>query len=204
MPAEQSWYLDDAEERARLAPNTFFIPSRDVRHNLKLGDVIKLIFFIRDPEPGGLEAERMWVEVNSTGSGTYLGELLNEPSVIDDLEPGDPVEFEPRHVAAIAVSEADVGYRVDDRAVISRRLAASAFRPGRLQRDEPTHADDSGWVLLVGDETSPGSLTPKDFGATTLGFLTDRFPELEDVFRQGQAGETWEWDETEGRYRRVE
>jgi hypothetical protein len=187
-----------------VAPETFFIPPAEVRHNLKAGDVVKLLFFIRDPDPQGLEAERMWVDVKSADEGIYVGELLNAPSVIRDLKPGDRIVFEPKHVAAIAVSQAEVGFRVDDRAIISRRLAASAFRPGRLQRDEPTHADDSGWVLLVGDETEPNHFDPQNFAAATLGFLADRFPELEEVFKEGRQGETWEWDETENRYRRVE
>jgi hypothetical protein len=201
---EPSWYLEDAEERARVAPDSFFIPPRAVRHNLDVGDVVKLLFFIRDPEPGGLEAERMWVDVKSAAEGIFVGELLNSPSVIGDLRPGDRVVFEPKHVAAIAVSEAEVGYRVDDRAIISRRLAASAFRPGRLRRDEATHENDSGWVALIGSEQPEDFHDASLWAATQLGFLTDRFPELEPVFREGQPGETWEWEEVEGRYRRVE
>jgi hypothetical protein len=199
-----SWYLEDAEDRARVAPDTFFIPPRDVRHDLTAGDIVKLLFFIRNPEPGGLEAERMWVEVKSAAEGIYVGELLNAPSVIRDLKPGDRVVFEAKHVAAIAVSEAEVGYRVDDRVIISRRLAASSFRPGRLRRDEPTHENDSGWVALIGNEQPDDFHDASLWAATQLGFLADRFPELEAVFREGRPGDTWSWNDKIHEYEREE
>ncbi|MGH2808153.1 MAG: hypothetical protein ACRDKT_12870 [Actinomycetota bacterium] len=101
-------------------------------------------------------------------------------------------------------SEAEMGYRVDDRAIINRRLAASAFRPNRLRRDEPTHDDDSGWVLMIGDEKPEDFGEPSRWAATQLGYVTDLYPELEDVFRRGEPGDIWEWDESLRRYRRVD
>lgn len=97
--------LDSGEERNKLAPDTFPIPSRDARENLEVGDEVKLIFRdLNDPEDNIVE--RMWVLVESRGDdGTYTGTLDNDPFEMQYIEAGDLVRFGPEHVIDIDCTE---------------------------------------------------------------------------------------------------
>lgn len=89
--------LRSAEESHRENPRTFSIPRSDERKNLKVGDIVKMVFEPCQPEES---AERMWIIVKKrTGKG-YIGELNNQPATIDNLELGDEFEFGPEHVIA--------------------------------------------------------------------------------------------------------
>jgi hypothetical protein len=199
-----AWHLENVEAMAAAHPRTFFIPPAEVRRQLKRGDGVKLIFLLDAPAPGGAEAERMWVEIVSEASGRYIGKLLNQPAVIAGLNPGDRVDFGPEHVASIDVSERAIGYRVEDLAIVTRRLALADVRPGFLRRDESLRDSDSGWQLFLGDEPDEYFQDAENFGPAKLGFLTDKFPELEKVFRQGEPGQVWAWQDDTETYERVE
>src|SRR5437667_5017383 len=57
------WYLGNAEDEHAEQPRSFFIPGREERSNRNPGDLVRLLFYIRNPPPGGPRAERMWLEV---------------------------------------------------------------------------------------------------------------------------------------------
>jgi hypothetical protein len=57
---------------------------------------------------------------------------------------------------------------------------------------------DSGWTIGNGDEPDAG---PAHFEWSSVGWLTDRFSELEPVFRSGRGD--WRWDSQQGQYVRV-
>lgn len=196
-----TWHLDNVEDRAAESPRTFFIPPEQRRHNLQEGDTVKLVFMLNHPSGDEPEAERMWVDVVRADGTSYTGSLLNTPDAIRELKPGDEVTFGPEHVAAVGVNEAEIGYAVQERALVSRRLAAKDVRPGLLWRDEPVQQGDSGWTLMLGDEPASFTEDANNFGTTELGYLTDKFPELEEVFREGGPGDQWRWDEQAGEYR---
>lgn len=95
----RSWQLDDVEVRAREHPATFQIPEKGIRERLLVGWYPKLIFVATSQKrPAG---ERMWVRVVSVrGEGLqYQGVLASQPVVFKDLDRGESIEFEPRHVA---------------------------------------------------------------------------------------------------------
>lgn len=94
-----NWTLEDAEKRNAEFPDTFSIPSKDVRENLEKGSIVKLIFLPENNEE--VEAERLWVEVTDKKDNVYTGRVDNDPEHIEGLKDGDIVTFEPRHVSAI-------------------------------------------------------------------------------------------------------
>ena len=89
------WTLADGEERHRLSPESFPIPSEGARADVQAGDLVKLIF-----EPSTGIAERMWVTV-TTGGDQLVGTLNSDPAELHGLRAGDAVPFERRHVIAI-------------------------------------------------------------------------------------------------------
>jgi hypothetical protein len=52
-----AWTLEDAEARASQAPQSFFIPPAELRHSLKVGDGVKLIFQL-ERDDGETSVER--------------------------------------------------------------------------------------------------------------------------------------------------
>ena len=144
----------------------------------------------------------MWVEVlEAPGSGTFAGQLLNEPRELNGLERGDRLTFGPEHVAAINYSAEELGYDPGLFLGVSPRVAAEDRSPALLLFQSSTDPAYSGWYTFTGEEgeheRSPAGLT-----VWSLGYLTDRFPEVAAVFREG--GSAWTWDACAGTYRPLE
>jgi hypothetical protein len=199
----QRWWLDDAEARNREHPDSFFIPPRERRERLVPGDSVKLVFRF---EPGpGPSAERMWVDVVSASAGSYVGKLVNEPEHIRELKPGAVVEFEPHHVAAVAVSEEEVGYNVDAFAVVSRRIRDEGAWPHFVYRMEPSlreDEDDSGWQLWAREDDDEYANDGDNLLLWELGWIKDKFPAVEPLLASGEEEGQWWWDERSASYRR--
>jgi len=97
------WWLVNTEERAAEHPGTFEIPTRDLRSQLRSGDLVKL-YFECAMDDTGCAGERMWVEVTGITKRPqgplYSGKLRNSPTVLaDSLKFGSPVVFGPENVA---------------------------------------------------------------------------------------------------------
>ncbi len=187
---EQRWWLDDAEARSAEAPRSFFIPERGRREALSPGEVVKLIFLFEPPASNGMTGERMWVEIKSATDGRYVAELLNQPAHISSLKPGDAVTFAPEHVAAIQTSEEELGYAVDDYAAVGQQVRENDEFPqlvARVARDARQGGSDSGWRLAAVDDDGPPDWWD-------LGWITDKFPEVEALFRLDPDAGSWRWD----------
>jgi hypothetical protein len=151
--APRPWSLLDAEVHNEAHPRSFFIPSRDERETLEVGELVKLVF---EDEDG--DGERMWVEVTDRAPGGYVGILTNQPIVID-LERGARIEFEPRHVIDIH-EEVDDPYealvlyasaRLLDRD--DNEVGYAVFDTDDVGREVADDRSISGWQAMVGDET---------------------------------------------------
>jgi len=107
MSAEATWTLADGEELHAKAPDTFELPERWERCNLRLNSLVKLMFLYAEPVEG-LRGERMWVEVTvGVGKGSertmYFGKVRNHaahPKLLPSYD--EQVSFEPKHVLAVA------------------------------------------------------------------------------------------------------
>jgi uncharacterized protein YegJ (DUF2314 family) len=199
-----SWTLDNAEERAAEAPRSFFIPPADLRHSLKVGDEVKLIFCLERGD-GEAAVERMWVEVVETQP--YVGLLRNVPRLSGVVDFGDRVPFGAEHVCAYTYTSEELGYDADKRCVLLKRVAEAEAPPPLLLLN-----GEGCWEAHARDE-SEEELTDSENGLVwTLGYLTDRFPQTAEALRDGtsrrgilrrrQRHVVWEWDGS--RYVRIE
>lgn len=93
------YVLHSGVERARAAPDTFWLPSDDAKAAVGIGQYVKLIFGDDDG------AERMWVKVTARDGDCLRGTLANNPYALAGLKHGDEVEFGPDHI--IQILEAD-------------------------------------------------------------------------------------------------
>lgn len=178
------WTLENAEERAARAPRSFFIPPASVRRGLCPGDVVKLIFHL-EREDGEEAVERMWVEVVQTAP--YVGELLNDARLEGVIASGERVTFAPEHVCAYAYAEEDLGYDPTAGCLVSPDVVGQDVAP------EALYVDARGaWSAVAGRQ--------RPEHPWTLGYLTDRFPEIEPALREGrELRETW-WRREGERY----
>lgn len=96
----RNWELIDVEKRNRDHA-TFAIPPESVRKTLRAGDFAKLIFEQAELFEE-IFGERMWVVVtNSLGGGRYVGLVDNHPMMVTDVQHGDVVEFEAKHICEV-------------------------------------------------------------------------------------------------------
>lgn len=109
------WELNSGLAQHHRSPETFYMPSERDRRDLKVEDVVKLMFNISlPPDPEDLEegdslVERMWVLLVGRVGPYYLGELNNVPATSgeqDNLHAGDRVVFLPEHVIDIYAPDA--------------------------------------------------------------------------------------------------
>ncbi len=106
---EDGWKLESGERRHADFPDSFQIPAREERENLRPGLGAKLIFAIQVEEEDGaltIDTERMWVVVTEIVDGGYLGLLDNQPSCLDPdgeqyLVQGAEIPFRAEHVIDI-------------------------------------------------------------------------------------------------------
>jgi uncharacterized protein YegJ (DUF2314 family) len=96
--------LDDVEEIARQHPETFDVPSVEMRQRLQPGDLIKVHF--RGVDSDGEEVvERMWVEISEVETSGYVGRLDNEPIRLVDVKCDETVKVLPINISSIWIDE---------------------------------------------------------------------------------------------------
>ena len=171
MGGTEPWTLADGEKLNREHPRSFFIPSRERRDRLVIGEDVKLAF----ETPDG-RSERMRVTITKAESPRFCGVLANVPTVID-LAIGARVQFEARHIIATEEDPEVLGYRPDEQAAASRRVIERDQAPNVVAWEPGA----SCFYLFAGDETEAEVRDPATFMPQTLGLLTDRFPALEEA-----------------------
>jgi hypothetical protein len=73
--------------------------------------------------------------------------------------------------------------RVEQLAIISRRLVEDGTRPIYVRRARRLRPDDSGWVVTAGETTDEvPEFAVADLGVAHIEHLIDHWPELADVF----------------------
>ncbi len=84
------------------APETFWIPSQEEKKQLRVNDIVKLVF--RE-----IEIERMWVIITKVedveGKLTFEGTLDNQPYYLQSIKYQDKVIFNEDHI---------IDYQIDD------------------------------------------------------------------------------------------
>jgi hypothetical protein len=86
------------------------------------------------------------------------------------------------------------------RAVVSRRVLEQGERPRFVYRQPPMGASDSGWSVLVGDESRAELDDPVAMLAHPLDELLAQWPELGAVFAGDEPESAWEWDDASAVY----
>ena len=86
------WALESGEARHAAHPDTFKMPSRHDRDNLRVGQAVQLLFQIRTVHEDGstdVAVERMWATMVGRVGDLYVGILDSQP---DGVEPGQGID----------------------------------------------------------------------------------------------------------------
>lgn len=190
--------LADAAAVARETARAFVVPTHAERRPVRAGDLVEILCEVVDPAPGMPRVERVWVRVTGTGGTRITGVVDHEPKVINTLGPGDEISFGPEHV--VATHEAASARTV----IVSRRAHVEDVRPRFVYRQRPMSASDTGFSVMVGDESRAELDDPESLVSHASGFLLARWPELGPVFASRWVEAEWVWDESTHRYVRRE
>jgi hypothetical protein len=101
-PLMETYVLEDVEARSKADPKKFQIAALADRESLRVGDFAKLVFIQKTCHEQG---ERMWVEVTEVESDHYHGVLANQPLYLTNVEFGDQISFEAKHVVSFGRKE---------------------------------------------------------------------------------------------------
>jgi hypothetical protein len=181
-----SWRLDDAAMIAAQNPYTFYKPSADAVALLRPGNLVKLIFAFESDDPAAPRAERMWVRIDRIEGERFYGVLDNDPRYIRDLKDTDAVEFDARHIIQTDVEDprGDPTARYWPRCFVTKRVLEEGAPVGYLYREPPDGADDSGWRIMVGDESDEYMDDSRNIAYVSLGAVLrqdDSFRDLLDT-----------------------
>ena len=150
-----TWTLRDSAKTAQESKYTFFKSTESDIAQVQPGENVKLIFDFTSDDPEAPEAERMWVLVDEiTNEGTFIGRLDNTPRWIKDLQVGDTIAFDSRHI--INTEHDDDNNLVNKyvkRCFVTNKILQDGQKIGCVYREEPDTPEDSGWRFLAGDET---------------------------------------------------
>lgn len=93
MRVSVGFKLIDGVERNKKLPNSFILPSDSEKKEIKVGDFVKLGFYLS--ENVGINLEHLWLKViNVKGDGTYVGKLDKTPDLVSMyIERGDTLVF---------------------------------------------------------------------------------------------------------------
>lgn len=211
---EHRWWLLDVDEENRRHPKTFFVAPVEQRCRLPVGDSARLVFRFEPRGPQEPSGERIWVAVAGADQQGYAGYLTNQPFFVKGLNAGDVIGFDARHVASLEVTDADMGFSIEAQAFVSLRVARGG-EPGYLVLDPPERRRspqddehgwelvDSGWQVLVGDETEEELADPASVVLWELGWLAERCPMVVRLLRSGEVSGRWLWSAERKHYERI-
>lgn len=187
--------LEDVEQVHRTHKRTFSIPRSDERNSLRPGHLVKLVFLADDDSEEGARAERMWVEVQGSMAGEYIGVLTNRPRYLKYVKQGEHVVFRPQHVCAIYVERSDPSWIDPEKMLyVSKDILDDDAWPELIYREEPDDADSSGWRVLSGAAQAKGARDLNALVKVSAHDLMNRFPILDSVLGE-PVGTSWSWDE---------
>ncbi|PFE15772.1 immunity protein Imm33 domain-containing protein [Bacillus cereus] len=167
-----SWYLDNVYELNKEAPYTFYLPSSNILGELKVGDLVKLIFVTKSEEDDGFYGERMWVAITEMNEGGFIGKLDNEPYRLS-LKIGDEISFGVENICDTEYddpSSQDWDFYFDTKVIVSNDVIEKE-EFNFLIKDNPTVEGIPGWSILSGYESDEYVNNPENFQIISVGVI---------------------------------
>ena len=202
----KTWQLEDVSDRAIDAKYTYYLPSNAALNLLSVGDAVKIVFSCDVENDKGWSAERMWVQITEISNNQYEGYLDNDPYYIPDIEAGDLVKFESKHIIQISIDD-PIPNTVDKyipRCYVTGSILDGDQKVTRLFKEEPeeNENDYSGWTFLSEKDDEQYLNDSNNWHYVSLGAVLnkdDRFIEL----LESEFDSEFVWDEQENVYNKI-
>ena len=178
----RTYEIEDPRPQLKLAPYTFFLPSKIELAHVGLNDLVKLT--IRGiPQGEKWVAERMWVRVAQRNQNKLSGELANVPDDTPSLIVGSNIEFDDFAILDIVWAKPEMApasvvvRQYWDRCLVDQTVLDGVEKVGYIYREEPEPGSktdmyrDSGWRVrseqggLVNTEADGSSVSYVALGA---------------------------------------
>lgn len=194
------FYLENVIEKNRQFPRTFLIPTQEEIDRLEIGNLIKLVFVMEEPQDNGCRAEKMWVKVISIEKNKFTGILDNEPYYLKSIKAGDIITFETKNIACIYGPKAPFNEKLF--AIITKKALESRQVNWVIRTDDLVDEQDSGWQLFYGDESQEYLDESGNGKIVSLEQILSFEPLLESVF--SSRGYAYEYSEEDNKFIEVE
>lgn len=203
MTYKEDWWLRDAEVVADEFPYTFWRPSDDALQRLQTGDMVRLNFAIESNDPEAPGGERMWVQIVDVHPHLFTGTLANNPYFLKTIKFGDVIKFKACHI---------IDHQLEDASreqfetyflrcfVTNRVLEGEKYR--YVYKEPPDTEDDSGWRILVGNETDEEMEDPSKLSYVALGAVLNKDDSLMSILYEDDG--EWAWDDASDSWMPVE
>lgn len=193
---KDEYYLENVRELNKKNSRTFLIPTQDEIDKIDIGDTVKLIFVMIEPQKNGCRAERMWVKIIENNGTYFTGKLDNEPYYLKTINSGDIINFKPENIAAIYGGQSP--FDEDLFAIITKRALDKRQINYVVKSNEIDDIKDSGWQLFYGNEDEAYTDDPSNASVVLLKQVLEFEPLLEDVF--GGIGKSYEYSKNDNRF----
>lgn len=198
--SKQEFYLEDVVEKNRQYPRTFLIPTREKIEILDIGNLVKLVFVMKEPQKDGCRAEKMWVKIVSKQNNIFTGILDNEPYYLKSIKNGDIITFTEKNIAGTYGGKSSFNekqFAIITKKALDKREVNWAFRTDDLESGQ-----DSGWQLFYGDESNEYLEDSDNAKIISLEDALSFEPLLESVF--SSFGSAYEYSESYNKFIEVE
>lgn len=153
--------LENIVRRNRKDPRHFLKPSDEEIRSLRVGDSVRLIFLLSEPQKNGCRAERMWVKIKSINDGEFTGKLANKPYYIKSLRLGSKIKFSAKNIATVVVPSGP-SFDTSKYALITKRALKHKQINWLIKTDDLADEYDSGWQFFYGDEDDEYLSNPRN------------------------------------------
>lgn len=177
----QGYTLENIKELNRQSPRINPRPTDEEISNLKVGDLVKLIFKLDTPTENGFNGERMWIIIREISGNTFKGELNNEPYHLKSVKCGDIVKFTKDNIATVW-NDNIKNIDLDKFAILTKRAWENKQINYATKIDELLNDKDSGWQLFYGDEDETYLNDEDNTALIPIGAVLQFEPLLEKVF----------------------
>ncbi|MPQ45053.1 immunity protein Imm33 domain-containing protein [Clostridium tarantellae] len=190
------FYLENVIEKNIKFPRTFLIPNQEEIEKLALGNLVKLIFVMKNPQKNGCRAEKIWIKITNNQNGIFTGVLYNDPYYLKSIKFGDIITFKAENITAIYGGAAPFNEKLF--AIITQKALNKRQINWVVRTDDLDNEQDSGWQLFYGDESDQYLENSKNAKIISLEQVLDFEPLLESVF--SNYGYAYEYSERNNKF----
>ncbi|MBD7913214.1 immunity protein Imm33 domain-containing protein [Clostridium cibarium] len=172
--------LIDVTKMNKQNPRNYLVPSKEEIKNIRIGDLVRIVYKLENSLNNRFMDERVWVEIIEFKGTKFIGKFEGNGSQKTKLKKGDIISFEVNNITTVKRKEENI---IDEnKSVIITNKAIEHRQVNWIVRTTPLNKEDSGWQLFYGDEEYEYLDDSSNLIATSIKEVLNFEPLLEDIF----------------------